>query len=561
LLSALGGEGGGVLADWLVDTARAAGYPVQGTSIPGVAQRTGATTYYIELFPLPHSALDGRPPVFGLYAVPGGLDLLVGSELLEAVRQTGLGLVSPDRTAVVVSSSRALTVAEKMAQADGRLDDAALLAVLRQQAAGLDVLDMAALARQHGTVISAVMFGALAGWAVASGRLPFARADYEATIQRGGKGVAASLRGFAAAFDQVQAAHRQRATVMALAEDVMRRTGALAPAADTAGAAGTSVRRGADSAGAGASATSGLPAPVAEIAALGDARLRDYQDAAYARLYRQRLDRVVQAERLGAAGAAGAADNHFPASTEAARWLALWMAFDDIVRVADLKSRASRFARVAQEARAADDELLRVYDHFKPGVPELAALLPGRWANALQRWDQRRVARGLAPWALPLKIASHSVGGLIALRLLAAARRLRRIGSRFAVEQALIERWLAGVELGLVEDAGLGLEIARCGQLIKGYGSTNERGKHNLLHIIDHLAVSPTAGDATQRATAVATARSAALADDAGKALDQALVAHGAPPRPVVAQPLRFHRRKPQTSAQTSPLPQQPGRP
>ena len=45
LLCALGGEGGGVLAEWLAETARRAGYPAQATSIPGVAQRTGATTY------------------------------------------------------------------------------------------------------------------------------------------------------------------------------------------------------------------------------------------------------------------------------------------------------------------------------------------------------------------------------------------------------------------------------------------------------------------------------------------------------------------------------------
>ena len=47
----MGGEGGGVLMDWIVKTAIAAGLPVQATSIPGVAQRTGATTYYIEIWP------------------------------------------------------------------------------------------------------------------------------------------------------------------------------------------------------------------------------------------------------------------------------------------------------------------------------------------------------------------------------------------------------------------------------------------------------------------------------------------------------------------------------
>ena len=48
---AMGGEGGGVLADWIVDLGEANGYFAQTTSVPGVAQRTGATIYYVELFP------------------------------------------------------------------------------------------------------------------------------------------------------------------------------------------------------------------------------------------------------------------------------------------------------------------------------------------------------------------------------------------------------------------------------------------------------------------------------------------------------------------------------
>ena len=531
LISALGGEGGGVLADWLVDTARHAGHPVSGTSIPGVAQRTGATTYYVEVFPRPERELGGRRPVLGLFAVPGQLDLLVGSELLEAARQAAAGLVSPDRTAVLVSDDRTLTTVEKMGLGDGRVADAALHALLRGSAAELELLDMAALAHRHGTVVSAVMFGALAGWACASGRLPFARADYEATIRRGGKGVEASLRGFGAAFERVQTALARRRAALALAEEVLEQAAAAAPA--DASSADT--------------ALADLPPAVAEVAALGRARLRDYQDAAYADAYVQRLRALVALER------AAGADPACPASAEAARWLALWWAFDDVLRVADLKSRAGRWRRVQREVGLADGELLRVWDHFKPGVPELAGLLPPRWAAALQRWDARRVARGQAPWALPLRVASHSVAGLLALRALAALRRWRRAGARYAEEHALAARWLDAVERGLAEHPALGLELARCGRLVKGYGSTRERGQRHLMHLVEHLAFHAPAGDAPQRAAAVAAARQAALADDAGRQLDRTLQAHGAPPRPLAAQPIRWHPRRPAAAGPARP--------
>jgi indolepyruvate ferredoxin oxidoreductase, beta subunit len=136
------------------------------------------------------------------------------------------------------------------------------------------------------------------------------------------------------------------------------------------------------------------------------------------------------------------------------------------------------------------------------------------------------------------------VFGMASLRLLSSLRWLRRRGSRFAEEQALIERWLAAVERGTREAWALGHELALCGRLIKGYGSTNERGKENLLHVTDHLAAQPGQAPAV-RAQSVEAARTAALADDAGRALDAALVAHGAPARPVKAQPIRWMKRKP----------------
>jgi indolepyruvate ferredoxin oxidoreductase beta subunit len=510
LLCALGGEGGGVLAEWLVEAATHAGYLAQSTSIPGVAQRTGATTYYIEVFPVPESRLGGRAPVFGLSPVAGALDALVSSELLETARQVGLGLVARDRTLVISSRDRTLTTVEKMAPADGRVAAAQMVDLVQRFSRTAHLLDMQELAQRAGTVVSAVMLGAIA----ASGVLPFGRAAYEAAIAASGKGVQASLRGFALAFETIAPAAGQVQAARAVVAAVT---------ADETAAASDEM----------------WPPAVQSFAQLGVRRLLAYQGRDYADLYRSRLARIVAAER--AADPAGRHDG--AAARETARFLALWMAFDDIVHVAHLKSRAARWARVRAEVRAAADEILYVYDHFKPGIAELAALLPEALARRLIAWDKRRQAQGKAPIAFALKVPAHGVLGLATLRALAWLRWLRPHGSRYREEQATIESWLDRIEQGLRADWSLGHEIALCGRLIKGYGATLERGKQNLAHVLDHLANG--AGAAPERARAIALARDAALADDAGKALDRQLLELGAPPRPVRAQTIVRARRGP----------------
>ncbi|MDO5625660.1 MAG: indolepyruvate oxidoreductase subunit beta family protein [Pseudomonadota bacterium] len=516
LLCALGGEGGGVLATWLSAVARQAGYPSQATSIPGVAQRTGATTYYLEFWPQLASELGGRKPVFGLTPLPGRLDLLVSSELLETVRQIGNGMSAPGRTTVIASTARALTTAERMAPGDGRWDDAQLAAVIQSQSQRHHILDMAALTREAGTVVSSVMLGCIA----ASGVLPFRRADYEAVVGESGASAKASLLGFALGHEAVERRREQVEGVRHLIQK--QELSALYTQRNEADLTSNPQ-------------VQAFPEPLRERVALGLARVIDYQGADYGELYLKRLRALWQAEQ--AAGAAGGEATH-----ETARWLALWMAFDDIVRVAQLKAMASRRERVRREAKADEGDLIKIYDHFKPGVPEFAGLLPTRWAERLTRWDAARTARGEAPWARPIKLGTHTVFGMLALRLLASMKGMRRRGQRFATEQALIERWLQGITRALAVSPALGLEVARCGRLIKGYGSTNERGKHNLLHVLDHLALTGTVADAGERAAAVAAAREAALRDEAGTQLDATLRAHGAPARPVREQPIRWMR-------------------
>ena len=117
---ALGGEGGGVLADWIVDLAQHGGYLAQATSVPGVAQRTGATVYYLELFPKSAAQAAGRDPVLALMPVPGDVDVVLASELMEAARAVERGFVTPDKTLLVASTHRVFAMEQKVIGRDAR---------------------------------------------------------------------------------------------------------------------------------------------------------------------------------------------------------------------------------------------------------------------------------------------------------------------------------------------------------------------------------------------------------------------------------------------------------
>ena len=192
---AMGGEGGGVLADWLVDLAEHNGYFAQTTSVPGVAQRTGATVYYLEMFP-EAATPPGSLPVMALSPVPGEVDVVLASELMEAGRALQRGLVSPARTTFIASTHRVYSMTERTAMGDGRVDAEKLTAGAAAAAKKWIHADFALLADQAGSLIAPALYGALAS----SGSLPFSREQFEATITRGGVGVSTSLKAFAAGF-------------------------------------------------------------------------------------------------------------------------------------------------------------------------------------------------------------------------------------------------------------------------------------------------------------------------------------------------------------------------
>jgi indolepyruvate ferredoxin oxidoreductase beta subunit len=483
LIAALGGEGGGVLADWLVQCARIQGLPVQATSVPGVAQRTGATSYYIELLREPLA--EGASPVFGLTPVAGRVDVVVASELLEAARMVERGFVT-GRTTLLASTHRVYTTLEKMHMADGRQDPQRLAAAARALARQTVLFDMEAVTVKAGTVISAVMFGALAG----AGVLPWPRAVCEEVIRASGKGVQASLAGFGAAFDEAQ---QPSGSVDVVAPDALQvLAGAGLP---------NRVRE------AWVGRMPAWPSAVQLLAAHGALRCRDYQNDTYADTF---LDHV---RALVAASPPSASD----ALEEAVRQLALWMCFEDVIRVADLKTRRSRYARVASEAQARDGDIVRVTEHFKPGIDEVAAVLPRSMGEGLMKLAQRRGWLGKAH--VSMHIRSTSLWGYLMLRSLARLRPLRPRSLRFAQEHETLTVWLGAMRQVLPQSPALAQVLAGLPQVFKGYGDTQSRGRLNYARLWTTHVAPTLAGtlDVATAASALRDALKATLADPEGR--------------------------------------------
>ena len=493
VVGALGGEGGGVLTSWIVAAAESLGYPVQSTSIPGVAQRTGATTYYIEIYPAHHDRLEGRSPTMALYATPGNMDVVVTSEMMEAGRALELGWVTPDRTTLISSSHRVYSILEKSAMGDGRVEVADLVKTANHLAKRAILIDMERLAEANGTAINAVILGVMAG----SGELPLPAEAFEKAIEKTGVAVSANLRGFKAGLDHV----RGDIPMPDLPPPVERRAPgdveALLSRVEEA-----------------------FPPETRQVLGDGVRRAVDYQNLAYGARYLDNARRILAADKAN-----GGADTGFKLTVEGARHLALWMSYEDIIRVAALKSRPERMERVHREVGAADGEPVVVTEFLKPGFDEIASVLPPALGRALTRWKEKKPSR--QKFHVAMRVKTNTVFGYIRLWGLARLRFWRPWSYRFAEEWSEIEAWLDALEAAAGRSYALALEIAELPNLRKGYSDTHRRGVGNYRRVFEELArpAAAASGDAADAVAALSAARTAALADPEGEALNTVLVA------------------------------------
>jgi len=486
IVTALGGEGGGVLANWLIEVANNNDWTVQSTSLAGVAQRTGATIYYLEIFP--RSGIKDSLPVMSLSPTQGDIDIAISSEIAEAGRMLQRGFVTPDRTTLISSSHRVYAIDEKTEIADGTMQAATILDIANRYSKHFVHYDMQDVAQRNNAVISSVLFGALAG----SGALPFSRESYEEVIRQTGKAVATNLAAFADSYEIAQKAgggveqyHPEIADV-AIEDD-----GFSLPAATTVEGQKLLARLAAE-----------FPPATQEIVYEGVKKAVEYQDYHYASQYLDQIATIV---------ALDSRDGDFELTNTTARYLALWMCFEDIPRVAQLKIRHQRMQEIREEVKAEDQQIFYVTEYFRPRPEEICAILPAPLGRAIIGSNLGRKALNLVSGAKKLK--TNTLVIYFSLRFLAMLRRFRRSSLGYHHEHSMINNWLDAIRLSASSDTAVALEVAECGRIVKGYGSTRERTSEQNTAIITAYN-----GHPNLSADDIKALRDAALEDDSNTA-------------------------------------------
>lgn len=475
---AVGGQGGGVLTGWIVALAEANGWRVQSTAVAGVAQRTGATIYYLEMCPA-----GEQPPVFALAPAAGDVDVLIAAELMEAGRAVLRGFVTPDRTTLIASTHRIHAVSEKVVPGDGQAPEDRVFAAMERSAKRVVAADFQRIAVEAGSVISASLFGALAR----AGVLPFPRQSFIGVVQDSGRGVDASLRAFEAALAEEQPS------------DEATETGRVPPRGPNHLVAEWKALE---------ARVSELPGTVRQMADTGLRHVVDFQDLSYGKEYLDHLDQFVALD-----------DGAFVLSATAAKYLANAMVYDDIVRVADLKTRRARFARVRKEMRLDAGDVAHITEFMHPRIEEACGTMPsavGAWIVArprLARWLDRRINKGR-------HVRTSGLFWFAALYLIASLKRWRRGTYRHRVETEHLHKWLDLALNAAPRDRALATEILACRRLIKGYSDTHARGEAKFDKVLGAL---PAIKDNPNAAGMLRRLREAALQDVHGDALEAEL--------------------------------------
>lgn len=448
-LLAVGGDGGSVLSNWIVKTAEDNGYWAQSTSIAGVAQRTGATVYYMELMPKKALEKDGvlQTPVLAQMPAPFDIDIVMATEIMEAGRALYRDFVS-DKTTLIFSTNRNLAIKEKETPGDGILDGRGIVELAQKHAKKTLYGNLKAIAQKNKSVISASMFGALA----ASRVLPFTKEQFTATIAKTKIAVEASTRTFNDTYDYITDFIKQPKPY----EPTIKPTELTEmPVRDENTYVNSFIQQ----------IKIDFPEVLHDIVYAGTLHLMDWQNGSWAQEYLDKLKPFVDKD-----------SGEYRLSYQIARYLAIGMAYDDLIFVADQKTRTERFKEVYDQIEANEDDIVHTLDYLHPSFPEFYGFLPKNMGlrvsknKRMEAWFKKRMDKDR-------RIKSTNLFWYTMLYILGGMKKWRLKTLRHFEEMENVKGWLTRIEQLADKHYDLAVHIAKTYRLKKGYGDTYDRGQ------------------------------------------------------------------------------------
>lgn len=471
LIPAVGGQGGGVLTEWLFQAFLQEEYEVQGVGLPGLSQRAGSTIYYLEAYPAMGN--ENNSIIFSQYPVPGDIDIILSQEFLELGRVLEMGYGS-DKTTIVSSTHRIYSTLEKMPVSSGIYSDNNLRKIAYEFSSnfiGINTLELAKQNELDELAINAILLGALG----ASGSLPIQESTYLKSIAKVGISIENNIKAFQIGWEYVRLikdADSKSVNQNNTENFVIERTQSLNEATRDIYLKLIS------------ETGSKYPERLGEIFAEALYRLIDYQGIWYAREYLNKLDRVFQIDSKFQ-------DTSYKLTELFAKNLALWMSYEDGIRVSQLKIDPGRFERIKQEMQLKENQVFRVIDYIKPDAEEIYGLLPNIFVSPILRLLNKSFVYRFFPQNKKLTFGqtpvTTSFTGNLRLWILSKLRFLRPYSYRYHLEHSLINKYQNSIEKYSQINYDLACLIAQSGNIIKGYGDIRRRTMKTFIRYLDNI--------------------------------------------------------------------------
>jgi len=463
LIPAVGGQGGGLLTEWLLQAFETEEYDVQSISLPGLAQRGGSTTYYLEAYPL----TEDEGVIFSQFPVPGDVDLILSQEFLELGRMLERGYGS-ENTVIISSTHRMYSTEEKLPITSGIYEDEKLIEFAKEFSKKFIGLNALNLAKQNGMnelASNAILFGALS----ASNALPLSKESFLKAIEKTAVSVKSNLQAFETGFNNVIESHILDSSSNAVPEPTYDEINYLNP---------SDIEKINDLKSDLFDAYPEYLWPFIEEALF---RQADYQGFWYAELFVERIKKILKIEVQNP-------EEDFKMSEYVIKNLALLMTYEDGIRVSELKVRDKRFERIKKDMQISDDQIFEVIDYLKPEADEIYGLMPDFIVRPvlffLSSSIFRTFQRSGRPVAVAQKPVTTSFFGYLRIWTLSKMKFMRPSSYRYKNEQKTIDLYLESAEKFGKLDYKLGFSIAKSGSIIKGYGRVRRRTRDSFNRLI-----------------------------------------------------------------------------